>query len=189
MPAQIFLITPAGTPVDALAAVLAAASVSAVLLTRGDLSENGYKTAAKLLVPVVQAAGSAALIEGDPGLVRMLDADGLNVVGSDDEVELAIASLKPQLIVGAAAVESRDDAMTKGELGVDYVLFEADDTELARWWAETMEIPAVLNLPAAAVDTLDTLGCEFVALSDSVWSHPEGPAAAIAALATRLGEL
>ena len=189
MPAQIFLITPAGTRTDALAAVLDAASVSAVLLRRGDLSENGYKSAARLLIPVAQAAGAAALVEGDPGLVRMLDADGLNVVGNDDEVERALASLKPQLIVGAAAVASRDDAMTRGELGVDYVMFQAHDAELARWWVETMEIPAVLNLPAADVETLETLGCEFVALSDSVWSHSAGPAAAIAALATRLEAL
>lgn len=145
--------------------------VAAVLLPREGLADNAYKTQCKALIPRLQAAGAAVLIEGEPGLVKLLGADGLHVTGGVKAVDEAIKALKPNHIVGIGDSRSRHDAMQKGELGIDYVMFgplagplDAETREMAAWWAETMEIPAVLSDPEARIDAHDAAGCEFIAL-------------------------
>ena len=177
MNAEIYLIAPP----DAEAAPLVSAlrngrvTAAALLLPRGNRSERSYRELVKAVGPVAQNAGTAVLIEGEPGLVRLLGADGLHVTGPAAEVDAAIAALKPQMIVGAGAIRSRHDAMTKAELGVDYILFGPlsgaigdGERELARWWAETMEIPSVLSDPNATPEAYDAEGCEFIGLGTGV---------------------
>lgn len=175
MSAQLFLIAPADTPAEtlgpALKATFAEREVAALLLPRGTLSENAYKALVKSITPMAQKAGAAVLIEGEPGLVRLLGVDGLHVSGGIEVVREAVDALKPQMIVGAGGIHSRDDAMEKGELEVDYILFgplsgaiTPAEREMARWWAETMEIPSVLSDPAADFDTDTAEGCEFIGL-------------------------
>ena len=179
MQAEFFLITPPAADARrltaALESALASTAVSALLLRRGDLPENAYKALAKAVVPLVQAAGTAVLIEGDPGLVRLLGADGLHVTGDARAVKDAVAALKPGLIVGTGNIASRDDAMQRGELGVDYILFgpisgaiPETARDMARWWAETMEIPSVLSDPEATAANYDAEGCEFIGLQLAV---------------------
>lgn len=175
MSAEIFLIAPTDLPTDQLLAALATTlerdEVSALLLPRGNLGENAYKDMAKRIVPLAQAKGAAVLVEGEPGLVRLLGADGLHVPGGIKAVKEAIAALKPNLIVGAGDIHSRDDAMLKGEAGVDYILFgplsgsiSASEREMAQWWAETMEISSVLSDPEAGPANYDAGDCEFIGL-------------------------
>jgi thiamine-phosphate pyrophosphorylase len=175
MSAELFLIAPADVPAETLAPALQATfaerEVAALLLPRGGLAENAYKALAKAIVPLAQAAGAAVLVEGDPGLVRLLGADGLHVTGGVKAVREAVGALKPQMIVGVGDVRSRDDAMRLGELEVDYILFgplsgaiSATEREMARWWAETMEIPSVLSDTGADYSTYDAEGCEFIGL-------------------------
>jgi thiamine-phosphate pyrophosphorylase len=104
--------------------------------------------------------------------VRLLKADGLHVTGGIKAVEEAISALKPDLIVGVGDSRSRHDAMQKGEAGIDYMMFgplygplTEDAREMAIWWAETMDIPAVLSNPEAALEAYDALGCDFIALT------------------------
>lgn len=176
MSAEIFLIAPTDIPPDQLVAALTATlerdEVAALLLPRGQLAENAYKALAKTIVPLAQSKGAAVLVEGEPGLVRLLGADGLHVPGGIKAVKEAIAVLKPNLIVGAGDIHSRDDAMLKGEAGVDYILFgplsgsiSAAEREVAQWWAQTMEIPSVLSDPEAGPANYDAGGCEFIGLS------------------------
>jgi thiamine-phosphate pyrophosphorylase len=175
MSAELFLIAPPDVPAEtlgpALEAIFAAREVAALLVPRGSLGENAYKALVKAIVPMAQQAGAAVLIEGEPGLVRLLGADGLHVSGGIKVVREAVEALKPQLIVGVGDVPSRDDAMRKGELGVDYILFgplsgsiTPAEREMARWWAETMEIPSVLSDPAAGYADYEAEGCEFIGL-------------------------
>lgn len=176
MQTQIFLIAPAdaepATFAPALKSLLDQHEVSALLLPRGKRAENAYKDFARAIIPVGQAAGCAVLLEGAPGLVKMLGADGLHVTGADVEATReAVEALRPKLIVGVGDVTSRDDAMGLGELEVDYVLFGAitgetspNDRDMARWWAETMEIPAVLSDPKASLTAYQAEGCEFIGL-------------------------
>ena len=69
MSAQIYLITPSdaepATFVPQLADALAAASVAALFVPRGNLAENAYKALIKAVVPAAQARDCAVLIEGD----------------------------------------------------------------------------------------------------------------------------
>jgi thiamine-phosphate pyrophosphorylase len=85
MTAQIFLVAPADADAPAcltkLDEALSAAPVAAMLIPRGQRSEGSYKALVKGVVGRAQTAGVAILIEGDPGLVRMLGADGLHVEG------------------------------------------------------------------------------------------------------------
>jgi thiamine-phosphate pyrophosphorylase len=175
MSAQIFLIAPADAEpaafVTMLAGVLAEHEIAALLLPRGERSENAYRDFVKAVRPGAQAAGTAVLIEGEPGLVRTLGADGLHVSAGVEAVSEAVAVLKPELIVGAGNIATRDDAMTTGELGVDYILFgplsgaiSPAQREMARWWAATMTVPSVLSDPGADVESYDAEGCEFIGL-------------------------
>jgi thiamine-phosphate pyrophosphorylase len=197
MTAQIFLIADADVDPSSctrmLDEALAATDVAALLLPRGSRSEGSYKTLVKAVTPRAQAAGVAVLIEGDPGLVRMLGADGLHVEGDAEAVRAATKALKPDFIVGAGNIESRDDAMEKGELQPDYIFFGPlsgargeDQREMARWWAEIMEIPSVLSDPEANGETASAEGAEFIGLGQSVWTAPEGVTARLAAIAKTL---
>lgn len=176
MQTQIYLIAPADADPQGFAIALQAAleqtEAAALLLPRGARAENAYKQYCKAIVPIAQAADCAVLVQGEPGLVRLLGADGLHVTGGVEAAESAIAALRPAgLIVGVGEIGSRDDAMTLGELEPDYLFFgtlegraSAAQREMAAWWAETMEIPAVLGDPDAAGDEIDAAGCEFVGL-------------------------
>ena len=196
MTPELYLIAPAGaeTPhfAETLKRVLAEATVSALLLPAGGRAERAYQNFVKAVAPVAQEAGCAVLIEGDPGLVRRLGVDGLHVAGGLPAARAAVSALKPDFIVGIGDVGSRHDAMTLGELGLDYIMFGPisgaigpDMREMAAWWAETMEIPGVLSDPQATAATADAAGCEFLALSDSVWAA-EDAAATVAEIARRL---
>jgi len=176
MSAQLFLIVPPqSAPAETLAAlerIAATTEIPALLLRRGDLAENAYKTKVKAIAPGAQALGAAVLVEGGPGLVRLLGADGLHVSGGVKEVRDAVAALKPDLIVGVGDIGSRHDAMQKGELDIDYILFgplsgaiSEPERDLARWWAETMQVPSVLSDPEAGLVGHDAGDCEFIGLA------------------------
>jgi thiamine-phosphate pyrophosphorylase len=198
MAPQLYLITPADPDparfTTTLMAVLNAAEVSALLVRRGDADEAGYGQRARELINIGQGAGSAVLLENDAALAKRLNADGVHMTDGPEAVSDAILTLKPNFIVGASSGNTRHDAMTLGEMDVDYVFFgplegERDDKalELAEWWASTFEIPAVLSDPAVAGPKVDSRGAEFLALSSSVWLSPS-PAEAMRAIAAALKE-
>jgi thiamine-phosphate pyrophosphorylase len=175
MSAELFLIVPPDLPADrvlaALGPALTANPPSALLLQRGELAENAYKALVKAVAPVAQKAGAAVLIEGEPGLVRMLGVDGLHVSGGIKAVREAVSALKPNMIVGVGDIGTRHDAMQKAELDIDYILFgplsgaiSEPERELAQWWAETMEIPSVLSDPSGTIERHDAGGSEFIGL-------------------------
>jgi len=197
MTAQIFLVLPAdgdiGKCSTRLDEALAAASVAAMLIPRGQRSEGSYKALVKGLSARAQAAGVAVLIEGDPGLVRTLGVDGLHVEGGVSDVKAATSALKPDYIVGAGGIASRHDAMSKGELGADYIFFgplagprDPEQREMARWWAGIMEVPSVLSDPAATPESATAEGGEFIGLGESLWSAPEGVTARLSAIVKAL---
>ncbi len=179
--AELYLIAPTDADPAGFAPLLKRrleqTQVSALLLPRGNRAENAYKALVKAAAPIAQASGVAVVLEGEPRDVRKLGADGLHIDGDTDDVAAAIKALKPEFIVGAAIDGTRDDAMTKGELGVDYVFFgplsgsiDAETRDLARWWAESMEVPAVLSDPEAGIDSIEDEGCEFAAPGAGVWN-------------------
>ena len=119
-------------------------------------------------------------------LVARAGADGAHVAGSG-AIRDALATLKPDRMVGAGGLHSRHDAMVAAETGVDYVLFgEPDDTgrrphldmivERLQWWAEVFEPPCVgYAQHVSEVGALAATGTEFILLDDAVWNDPRGP--------------
>jgi thiamine-phosphate pyrophosphorylase len=187
MAPQILLVTPIdadpATLPGLIAPLVAAEAVTALLVRRGARDDAAYGALVSAVLPVAQGADTAVLVEDDAELAFALGADGVHVTGGAKDVAAAVARVKPDLIVGAGPVWTRHAAMTFGEAGIDYLHFGAigetaapDAKELAEWWAEAFEIPAVL----AAAPGDDALGCEFLGLGDALWQAPEGPAAALA---------
>ncbi|WEK04879.1 MAG: thiamine phosphate synthase [Candidatus Devosia phytovorans] len=184
---QLYLITPANADLEtfpkALMTVLSEAEFAALLVTRGTLGPDAYAKLAAKLVNIGQGAGCAVLVEDDVALVKKIGADGVHITTGAEDLADAVAALKPSMIVGAGNVASRHDAMTAGEMDIDYVAFT--DPDLAQWWAETFEVPGVLIRPEAKPGAADALGSEFLALSDSIWTAPS-PAEAIRAIVADL---
>ena len=190
MSAELYLITPVVADAEAfaprLAAVLAAAPVAAVLLKLAEGDDRDLLKASKVLAPVVQAVGAAALIDApaDPRLVARAGADGAHVADPARLGEVATA-LRPQRICGAGNLRSKHDAMEAGERDLDYVMFgeprpdgfvpETERTvERAEWWASIFNLPCVAYAgDLAAVSALAATGVEFVALGPWLFDSAE----------------
>jgi thiamine-phosphate pyrophosphorylase len=137
------------------------------------------------------------VLDGHPDIAARAGADGAHLTGIA-AFTAAVEGLKPARIAGCGGLPTRDDAMVAGE-NADYVMFgepEADGRrpsfaailERIEWWAAVFEIPCVGF--AATLDEVGPLaaaGADFVALGESIWDDPRGPAAAVADAATRLG--
>ncbi len=202
MSARLYLVTPpAFAPAafaDALAAALEAADVACVRLAL-EAGEAELRAAADALRPVCARREAPLVIANHVRLVKPLGLDGVHLAdGSANAVRAARAALGADAIVGAAAGASRHRGMIAAEAGADYVSLgpvragalgdgaEAD-AELFAWWAEVIETPCVAEgglTPDIARGLAAT--ADFVAPRFSVWSAPEGPAAAVAAYAAAL---
>jgi thiamine-phosphate pyrophosphorylase len=191
---------PLGADADfaaALAAALGAADFAAVVLrAEREADERGLLKMLKPLIEAAQEKGAAVLIEGAPDLVGKSGADGIHVLGENQAREAA-PRFKPEKIIGAGGLRSRDAAMGVGELNVDYVLFgdpgKGGDVPLdvvverCAWWAEIFTTPCVGQAETLeAVAAVAATGADFIALGAFVWTHADGPAAAVkASLAAR----
>jgi len=195
---RLYLITP--PRIDDLAAfsatldaALEAGDVAAVQIR---LKETDPAEAARVLTPLIQAAGVAAIVNDDPKLAAAVGADGVHVGQSDAPYQAARAGVGPKGIVGVTCHASRHLAMTAAEAGADYVAFGAFfDTatkdaahraspEILEWWSEIFEIPSVAigGITAANCAPLIRAGADYLAVSSGVWSHPRGPAAGVEAI-------
>lgn len=194
---QIYLIIPEQSNASletAYAETMASGHVSAVLIMRGMLDETAYADRVAVLRPIAQREDVAVLLDDQPDAVRSSGADGAHVSGGIKEFNAAISSLKPEFIAGAGDIRSRHEAMLRGEAGADYLMFGAldaaatdEDRGLAEWWSDTFEIPGVLADPLTPIDKMTPFNCEFIALGDNVWLHPEGAVAALELAIKTLG--
>lgn len=190
---RLYLVTPPTADparlADGMAQALAAADVAAVLVALTGDDERALLNGLKVLAPAVQGAGAALLLDGKPELVARAGADGAHLTGVD-ELNAALASLKPERIAGCGGLATRHDAMLAAEAGADYVMFGEPDQrghrpsfdavlERVEWWAEVFEIPCVGY--AASLDeiaALVTAGADFVAVGAFIFDDPRGLAAA-----------
>jgi thiamine-phosphate pyrophosphorylase len=195
-PVQIYLVTPAISDVagflPALRSALGAGDIACVLFTPVAGDDQGAKKLIKEIAPVVQGAGAALVVSGWNAVVARAGADGVHLSDGRKGLVEALDSFKPERIVGAGGIRSKDDAMTIAETGVDYVMFGEPNrdgrlppleglVERTGWWAELFEVPCVAFAPdLAAVPLLADAGADFVALGNAVWDHDKGPAQAVA---------
>jgi thiamine-phosphate pyrophosphorylase len=176
--------------------VVEAAEVACALVRLAPATQPDAKLVVAPLLRVAIAANCALLIEKDGRLAARLGADGVHVNGGGADLRAAVESLKPERIVGAGCLPTRDEAMTAGEIGADYVMFGEPSrgapamgprslAERVAWWAEIFETPCVAYADTiAAAGALADAGADFVALGEAIWASPSPAEAAREAQAT-----
>ena len=198
MTTQLYLITPPridASFAETLAEALSSGDVAALQIRLKDHAPDDIRQLAPPLIAIAQANGVAAILNDDAGLAAELGCDGVHLGQGDGDIKQARALLGKERTIGVTCHDSRHLAMLAGEAGADYVAFGAffptttktvthhADIDLIHWWVEVFELPCVaiggINLDNAA--PLIEARADFIAVSSSVWQHPEGAAAAVIA--------
>jgi thiamine-phosphate pyrophosphorylase len=196
---RLYLITPpAFDPRDfapKLREALAAGDVAAVQLRVKDRADDEVLAIGAALMPIVQDAGAAFILNDRPDLAATLDADGVHIGQQDAPYDEARKMLGKDKIVGVTCHDSYHLAMEAGEAGADYVAFGAffptqtkdaptqAPIELLEDWAIAMEVPCVAigGITTDNAAPLIKAGADFLAVSAGVWNHPRGAAEAVKA--------
>jgi thiamine-phosphate pyrophosphorylase len=197
---RLYLITPARLDdlagfARVLAHALDAGDVAALQIRLKDVPDEVVAAAVDALSPIAQARGVAVILNDRPDLAAALGCDGVHVGQDDAPYREARRIMGPAKIVGVTCHDSRHLAMEAAEAGADYVAFGAffptatkdaptrADPEILTIWQETMQVPCVAigGITVATAAELARAGADFLAVSAGVWSHGEGPAAAVAA--------
>jgi thiamine-phosphate pyrophosphorylase len=183
-----------------LDAALGVGGIQSVHLRLAVSDERDAQRFVQALAPVVQDNGAALIIDPPADLreVARWGADGVHI-GDPKLLKDSLLALKPDRIVGAGGLRSKDAAMTAGEDGVDYVMFgepRADGSlppaeqviERCQWWAEVFTTTCVgYAASLEMVAPLAATGVEFVALGEWVFSgSPAEVAARVKAAAAAL---
>ncbi|EJF74757.1 thiamine phosphate synthase [Bartonella alsatica] len=167
-----------------LGQILQTKSFVCVILYDSEKDEAFLQKQAKIYTEDIQHNNIALLISGDSRIVERTKADGLHVEGDLNTLEHFANQKKGQKIVGFGNLRNRHCAMLAGEAGVDYLLFGklgADkkphshprNIQLAQWWAEIMEIPAIVQA-GSDYETFDEVlktACEFIAVEEIIFAH------------------
>lgn len=197
-PCQLYLITPSPIPDLAafardLEAALDAGEVAALQIRLKDVADATVLAAVAALKPIAQARGVAVILNDRPDLAARSGCDGVHVGQGDASLAEARAIMGRDAMIGVTCHDSRELAMDAAEAGADYVAFGAffptttketihrPDPEILTIWQETVEVPCVAigGVTAGTAGGLARAGADFVAVSSAVWSHPDGPAAAV----------
>jgi len=193
---RLYLISPpklsAANFLGPLKEALKGGDVASFQLRLKHVSDDEIRRTVDTLRPVVQAHGTAFILNDRPDLAAELGCDGVHVGQEDASYAQARAAL-PKGIVGVTCHDSRHLAMDAAEAGADYVAFGAffptktkepktrADIELLRWWSEIMVVPCVAigGITVANAPSLIEAGADFLAVSAGVWEHPDGAEAAV----------
>lgn len=158
-------------------------------------SDDDIRRAIEALMPVAMDADIAFLLNDRPDLAREMGCDGVHIGQSDMGYPGARDMLGENAIIGVTCNASRHLAMDAGEQGADYVAFgafyptqtkqakEGAEPEILTWWSQIFEIPCVAigGITPDNAQPLIEAGADFLAVSGGVWSHKDGPAAAVKA--------
>ncbi len=202
---QLYLISPldvGGDFPERLREALAAGPVAALQFRVKGVESHA---AARLAEPLQRLCGDhdvAFIVNDDMALAKRLGADGVHLGQGDGDPREARQLLGADAQIGITCHDSRHLAMEAGEAGADYVAFGAffptatketlhrPEPEILGWWSALFELPCVAIggiTPANAAPLVDA-GADFLAVCGAVWSDPRGPAAAVGAFMTVLGE-
>jgi thiamine-phosphate pyrophosphorylase len=179
----------------ALAHALDAGDVAALQVRLKDQPADVVAAAVDALSPIAQARGVAVILNDDPALAARLGCDGVHVGQDDPPLAEARRLMGAERIVGVTCHDSLHLAMEAAEGGADYVAFGAffptttkdatthAELDLLRGWQADMLTPCVAigGITVATAREVAAAGADFVAVSAGVWSHGDGPAAAVAA--------
>ena len=204
-PCRLYLITPSRIDdlagfARTLAAALDAGDVAALQLRLKDAPDDVIAAAFDVLFPIAQSHDVALILNDRPDLAARLGCDGVHVGQDDASCAEARRLVGPDRIVGVTCHDSRHLAMEAAEAGADYVAFGAffdtttkdaptrADPEILNIWQEAMETPCVAigGITVENCRGLVAAGADFIAVSAGVWTHPRGPAAAVADFNTEI---
>jgi thiamine-phosphate pyrophosphorylase len=203
--ARLYLITPPtfelGEFSRALEDALSGGDVACVQLRRKEVSDAEVLRIGATLMPIVQSADAAFILNDRPDLAAKLDADGVHVGQTDAGYAEARALMGRDRIVGVTCHNSRDLAYDAAEHGADYVAFGAfyptgtkepkfwAEPEILEIWQETATTPCVAigGITVENAAPLVRAGADFIAVSAGVWAHADGPRAAVAAFNALFG--
>ena len=180
----------------ALAHALDAGDVAALQIRLKDVPDEIVAAAVDALAPIAAAREVAVILNDRPDLAARLGCDGVHVGQDDASYAEARRLMGRDRMVGVTCHDSRHLAMEAAEAGADYVAFGAffptttkepkarAELEILGIWQETMEVPCVAigGITVETARRVAQAGADFVAVSAGVWSHGEGPAAAVKAL-------
>lgn len=203
---RLYLITPPRLEprpfAEVLARTLAAGDVACVQLRLKDADDDAIRLAAAALLPVTRARGVPLILNDRPDLADATGADGVHVGQEDAPYAEARRRVGPDRIVGVTCHASRHLAIVAAEAGADYVAFGAffptgtkrpktqAALDILEWWSQLMVVPCVA-IGGITVDNCRPLvraGADFLAVVGGVWSHPEGPEAAVRAFDAAIAE-
>lgn len=204
---QIYLLTPPRLDdLDAylvqLEAALSAAPVACLQIRfKDDAAYPAWDSSARIHAAraIIEAAhryDTAVLINDDVTMAKDLGADGVHIGQEDMAYAEARDILGPGAIIGVTCHDSRDLGFEAAMAGADYVAFGAFfDTptktpktraqlEILSWWQEMVEVPCVAIGGITPLNAAQVIaaGADFIAVSSGVWTHPDGPAAAVSQL-------
>lgn len=194
---RLYLISPpklsAANFLGPLKEALAGGDVASFQLRLKDVSDDEIRRATDTLRPLVQAAGTAFILNDRPDLAAELGCDGVHV-GQEDATYAEARKLLPNGIIGVTCHDSLHLAMEAAEAGADYVAFGAffptqtkepktrADPEILRAWSMATVVPCVAigGITVANAPALIEAGADFLAVAAGVWEYSDGPRAAVA---------
>ena len=198
---RLYLVTPPAIDDPAgfareLEAALSGGDVAALQIRLKGASDAHIGEVTRAVLPIAQDAGVAVIMNDRPDLAASLGCDGVHIGQDDASYAEARRAVGPDRVVGVTCHDSRHLAMEAAEAGADYVAFGAffdtatkepktrADPEILTIWQESMMTPCVAigGITAETAAGLAAAGADFLAVCAGVWGHPEGPAAAVAAL-------
>jgi thiamine-phosphate pyrophosphorylase len=197
---RLYLITPPQiADLDAFLKVLSeafgAGDVAALQVRLKDVADAEIERVTRAVLPLAHAHEAAVILNDRPDLAAALGCDGVHVGQEDAPYEQARKAVGPRAMVGVTCHDSRHLAMEAAEAGADYVAFGAFfptstkdaptrcELETLTIWQETTQTPCVAigGITPDNCRPLVRAGADFLAVSAAVWSHPEGPGAAVKA--------
>jgi thiamine-phosphate pyrophosphorylase len=204
---RLYLITPPRIDdlpafLRALEEALSAGDVAALQVRLKDVPDAEIERVTRAVLPVVHAHDAAMILNDRPDLALSLGCDGVHLGQDDAPYAEARRLLGPGAMIGVTCHDSRHLAMEAAEAGADYVAFGAFfptstkeaptscDLETLSIWQETMQTPCVAigGITPENCGPVVQAGADFLAVSNAIWSHPQGPGAAVRAFLKAIAE-
>ncbi|MDA0998001.1 MAG: thiamine phosphate synthase [Proteobacteria bacterium] len=203
---KLYLLTPPRFELKPFADLLALAidaapdAIGAVQLRLKDVNDDEILAAAAALLPICHDRGLPLIMNDRPDLAARAGCDGVHIGQDDGDLASARHAVGPDGIVGMTCHASRHLAIEAAEAGADYVAFGAffpsaskaskhhADPEILEWCSGVTNIPCVAigGIAPENCRPLVEAGANYLAVIGAVWSHPEGPAAAVRAFLPEL---
>ncbi len=192
---RLFLITPPNIEIESFAELLddtlSVNNIAILLVASDSIVFNNMHSNYKRIQQIAHRYNISALIQNNLKFANETTVDGVQI-DELDVLKQTLVNPKPFEIVGAAGIESKHDAMVKGETQIDYMFFgnitatESEYSlpkvlEFSEWWAENFNIPgvALAGQKLESIREIAKSGIEFIAVRNTIWNFPDGPKSAI----------